>query len=66
MGKISDALRELSAEKAGLEERVREFEEQTGICVEEAVFRRKYLPNERGIKDFKEDCFVNVELDLKI
>lgn len=74
MGKISDALRELSAEKAGLEERVREavyglvreFEERTGICVKEAVFRRKYLPNERGIKDFKEDCFVNVELDLKV
>lgn len=36
------------------------------MCVEEAVFRRKYLPNERGIKDFKEDCFVNVELDLKV
>ena len=34
--------------------------------VEEAVFRRKYLPTERGIKDFKEDCFVNVELDLKV
>ena len=30
------------------------------------MFRRKYLPNERGIKDFKEDCLVNVELDLKV
>lgn len=74
MGKISDVLKELSAEKSDLEERVREavyglvreFEERTGVCVEEAVFRRKYLPNERGIKDFKEDCFVNVELDLKV
>ena len=74
MGKISDVLKELSAEKSDLEERVREavyglvreFEVRTGVCVEEAVFRRKYLPNERGIKDFKEDCFVNVELDLKV
>ena len=88
MERLGDVLKELSAEKAGLEERVREavyglvreFEERTGmvyclvwefyvltgICVEEAVFRRKYLPNERGIKDFKEDCLVNVELDLKV
>ena len=74
MERLGDVLKELSAEKAGLEERVREavyglvreFEERSGVCVEDAVFRMKYLPNERGIKDFKEDCFVNVELDLKI
>lgn len=69
-----DVLKALSRKKADLEKRVkeavyplvREFCEDTGVAVERVEFVRQYLPNERGIKDFKEDCFVNVELDLRM